>query len=337
MRRVRVVLAPDCFTGTLTALEAAEALAAGWRRARPADELLTVPLADGGPGFLDALPGTRVTALVQDPLGRPTLGGFVLDGATAYVESAQAAGLHLLDPSERDPGVTTTYGVGQLVRAAVAAGATCVVVGLGGSGTNDGGRGFLEALGDARPELVLASDVDNPLLGPDGATRVFGPQKGATDLDALEARMAAWADELEARLGVRVRDAPGAGAAGGLGFALLALGAERVPGFQVVADAVGLPELVAGADLVVTGEGSLDGQSVRGKVVGSVAALAQEHGVPCVAVAGRVLLGRREAGAAGLAETLSLVEHDPERALTEAGSVVSEVAERLARGWAVAQ
>jgi glycerate kinase len=332
---VRVVVAPDSFGGTLSAEEAAEAIASGW----PAPhEAVRVPLSDGGPGFLDALRGTRITALVQDPLGRPTLAAFLLDGDTAYVEAAQAAGLHLLDPEERDPTATTTAGVGELVRAAVEAGATRVVVGLGGTATNDGGRGFVETLGEARTALVAATDVDNPLLGPQGATRVFGPQKGATavQVEELEQRLTAWADDLEARTRP-ARDLPGAGAAGGLGFALLALGAERVAGFDLVAEAVGLAGLVAGADLVITGEGRLDGQSVRGKVVSGVARLAAEHGVPCVAVAGEVLLGRREAGAAGLAATYALVDHDAAHALTDAARVLREVAVEVARGWGVAQ
>jgi glycerate kinase len=363
---VRVLLAPDCFTGTLTALEAAEALASGWRRARPGDELVMQPLSDGGPGFLDSLPGTEVSVLVEDPLARPALARFRLDGTTGYVEAAQAAGLHLLDPAERDPGVTTTYGVGQLVRAAVEAGARRVVLGLGGTATNDGGAGLLAALGIRREddagerldpgglalaravrlvgkaldvELVAATDVDNRLLGPTGASRVFGPQKGATpeQVEELEAALGRWADLVEGHLGVTARDRPGAGAAGGLGFAILALGGTRVPGFDVVAAATGLAAQVASADLVITGEGRLDGQSVRGKVVGSLAGLALEHGVPCVAVAGEVLLGRREAGAAGLAETHALVDHAPSRALSEAAAVVSEVSEGVARSWAAAQ
>jgi glycerate kinase len=363
--RVRVLLAPDGFSGTLTALEAAEALAEGWRKERPGDDLQVQPLSDGGPGFLDALPGRRVTALVEDPLARPVLGTVAIDGTTAYIEAAHAAGLHLLEPEERDPGVTTTYGVGQLVTAALDAGATRVVVGLGGTATNDGGAGLLAALGVRREDeagrrldpgglalvhtarlvgepppvrLVAATDVDSPLLGPYGATRVFGPQKGASpgQVELLEDALAHWADVLEAHLGVTARDLPGAGAAGGLGFALLALGAERVGGFDVVAGAVDLAGQVAAADLVVTGEGRLDGSSVRGKVVSGVARLAVERGVPCVAVAGEVLLGRREAGAAGLAETFSLVDHAPGRALTEAAAVVSEVGVQVARRWSVA-
>jgi glycerate kinase len=335
MRGVRVVVAPDSFGGTLSAADAAAGIASAWP---PPHEVVQLPMSDGGPGFLDALPGTRVTTLVTDPLGRPVLAAFLLDSTTAYVESAQAAGLHLLDPEERDPTGTSTFGVGQLVRAAVEAGATRVVLGLGGTATNDGGRGFVEALGDLRPELVAATDVDNPLLGPDGATRVFGPQKGATavQVEELEQRLAAWASELEATTRP-ARDLPGAGAAGGLGFALLALGGERVSGFEVVAGAVRLADAVAGADLVITGEGRLDGQSVRGKVVAGVAGMAAEHGVPCVAVAGEVLLGRREAGAAGLSATYALVDHDREHALSDAPRVLREVAVQVARAWGVAQ
>ena len=334
---MRVLLAPDCFGGTLSAPEAAGALASGWRSVRPHDALVERPLSDGGPGFLDCLPGTRVAVLVEDPLGRLVLASYLLDGATAYVESAEAAGLHLLAPEDRDPWRATTRGVGLLVAAARGAGATRVVVGLGGSATNDGGRGFLETAGDlAGVELVAATDVTSPLLGEAGASRVFGPQKGASpgQVEELEGRMAAWADELEGRLGASVRDEPGAGAAGGLGFALLALGATRESGAAVVGRAVGLAEAVAGSDLVVTGEGRLDASSFRGKVVQHVAQVAAEAGVPCAAVAGEVLLGRREAAAAGLAETLSLVEEvGRERALGDAAAALAECAALLARRW----
>jgi glycerate kinase len=362
---VRVVIAPDCFGGTLSAASAAEAVAEGWGRARPGDDLVLVPMSDGGPGFLDALPGTRVTVLVEDPLARPTLASFLLDGTTAYVESAQACGLHLLAPEERDAGVTTSYGVGQLVRAAVEAGATRVVLGLGGSASNDGGAGMLAALGIRREdatgdslepgglalaraarlvgeplavELVVATDVDNPLLGPDGASTVFGPQKGATpaQVTALDAALARWADLLEEHLGVSARQLPGAGAAGGLGFAALALGATREPGAAVVARAVGLAKAVAGADLVVTGEGSFDFQSLRGKVVAGVAAGAAQEAVPCLVLAGQVSVGRREAAAAGVEAAYSLVDEvGLERATGAAADSLATLAFRVARQWSV--
>ena len=357
---MRVVIAPDCFTGTLTAVAAAEAIAAGWREVRPDDELVQVPMSDGGPGFLDVVPGQLVTVLVEDPLARPTLAGFRLDGATAYVESAQACGLHLMDPAERDPRVTTTYGVGQLVKAAVEAGAARVVLGLGGSGTNDGGAGFLAALGVRREgadgerlppgclpladavrlvghpldvELVAATDVDNPLLGEHGATAVFAPQKGGTDLPALEAALTRWADLLEAHL-APARDLPGAGAAGGLGFAILAAGGTRVSGVEVIADAVGLGAAVQGADLVITGEGSFDWSSLRGKVVSGVAAAAAEEAVPCVVLAGRATVGRREAAAAGIDTAYSLADEvGLEAALTRPDESLATLAQRVARAW----
>ena len=360
---MRVVIAPDCFTGTLSAARAAEALADGWRRTRPDDELVLLPMSDGGPGFLSVLPGTMVTVLVEDPLARPTLASFRLDGTTAWVEAAQACGLALLDEADRDPAVTTTYGVGQLVKAAVEAGARRVVVGLGGSATNDGGAGFLAALGVRREgadgerlppgclpladavrlvgspaavELVAATDVDNPLLGPEGATSVFAAQKGAQDLEALEAALEHWADLLEAHLGVRAREMPGAGAAGGLGFAILAAGGTRVSGAALVADAVGLGSALAGADLVITGEGSFDWQSLRGKVVSAVATAAAAEGVPCVVIAGRTSVGRREAAAAGVEASYSLVDEvGLERALGEPREALATVCSGVARAWGV--
>jgi glycerate kinase len=373
MRQMRVLLAPDCFGGTLSARAAAGAMAEGWRAARPADDVVVLPMSDGGPGFLDSLPGRRVAVLVEDPLARPAVAHYRLDGSTAYIEAAQACGLHLLDPTERDPAVTTTYGVGQLVREVVGAGATRVVVGLGGSATNDGGAGMLAALGVGREDaagdrlppgglalaaaarlvgqpltvdgvvdgavdgalhLVAATDVDNPLLGPYGATAVFGQQKGAVDLDALEAALAHWADLVEAHLGVRARDLPGAGAAGGLGFALFALGATREAGVDVVAAAVGLAAEVAKADLVVTGEGAFDSSSLRGKVVAGVARAAASDGVPCVVLAGQVAVGGREAAAAGVEASYSLVDEvGLERALAAPAESLATLARRVAGQW----
>ncbi len=362
---MRVLLAPDCFGGTLTAVEAAEAMAAGWRAARPGDDLVLRPLSDGGPGFLDVMPGVLHELTVEDPLARPVPAAFRLDGTTAYVESAQACGLHLLAAQERDPTTTTTYGVGQLVRAAAGAGAARVVLGLGGSATNDGGAGMLAALGVRREDaagerlapgglalaraarlvgapypvvLVAATDVDAPLLGPHGASRAFGPQKGASpeEVLALEAALEHWADLLEARVGVRVRDLAGAGSAGGLGAAVLALGGTRVPGVELVAEAVGLADAVRGADLVVTGEGAFDFSSLRGKVVSGVAAWAAEHARPCLVLAGRVSVGRRQAAAAGIEASYSLeAEVGPERALAHAAESLATLAEGVARQWSV--
>jgi glycerate kinase len=346
---MRVVVAPDSFGGTLSAVEAASASAAGWLDVVPADHLDLVPMADGGPGFVDVLaagvPGAVHEVVVSDPLGRPVTARWLLARDTAYVESAQAAGLHLLTAAERDPRAATSYGVGELLLAAVAGGATRVVVGLGGSATNDGGRGMWAAVaastdlaGPSGPALIAATDVDNPLLGPNGASAVFGPQKGAdraTVLD-LDDQLRAWADTVEAAVGVAgLRDRPGAGAAGGLGFALFALGAVRESGFDLVADAVGLDNRIDGADLVVTGEGSFDSQSLRGKVPAGVAARAVAAGVPCVVLAGTVDVGRRDAAAAGVDETYSVAETlgSVQAALDAGAGGVRTTAVRLARVW----
>lgn len=369
---MRVLLAPDGFGGTLSPAAAASAMAAGWRTAAPDDVLDLAPLSDGGPGFLEVLAAALPDAVlhgfsVEDPLARPVSASVLLDGTTAYVESAAACGLHLLEPGERDPLATTTYGVGQLLVGALDAGATRIVVGLGGSATNDGGAGMLAALGlsrhdaagerlppggaalrrverlagavDARlagVELIAATDVDSPLLGLYGASAVFGPQKGASreDVALLDAALARWADVLEARLGTSVRDRPGAGAAGGLGAALFALGARREPGIALVQSAVALDARLAEADLVLTGEGSFDPSSLSGKVVSGVARLAAEHAVPCVVLAGDVSVGRREAAAAGIDSAWSLVEAvGRERAFAEPAAALAELAERVAAQW----
>ncbi len=383
---MRVVIAPDCFTGTLTAPQAAEALAAGWSRAAPGDELVSVPLSDGGPGFVDTLAaglgGQTLAVTVDDPLGRPVPASVLVvpgaEGSTAYVESAQACGLHLLSAAERDPGRTSTYGVGQLLLAALDAGARRIVVGLGGSGTNDAGAGMLAALGvgtaerlargglalagavasdldglDAAAErfrgvqLVCATDVDTPLLGLQGASAVFGPQKGATpeQVQALESALGSFADvvrrarpqrrDLVTGTGVRLDRQPGAGAAGGLGFGLLLLGASRVSGVESVLAALDMPTLLAGADLVVTGEGRFDWQSLRGKVVSGVAAAAAGHGIPVVVIAGQVAVGRREAMSVGVSGLYAVAERPGEvaGALADPAARLADRAARVARTW----
>src|SRR3954469_17858905 len=343
MAVMRVLVAPDSFGDTLSAVEAAEAIAAGWREGSPADALDLAPMSDGGPGFVDVLHlglgGEVVTVTVDDPLGRPVSADLLVVDGTGYGESAQAWGLHLMTPDERDPMEATTRGVGQLMAAAREQGAQRVVVGLGGSGTNDGGRGMWEVLGgrfDA--ELVAATDVDNPLLGPNGASAVFGPQKGADRAMVLDLddALRAWADEVEAGTGERgLRDQPGAGAAGGLGFALFAFGATRVSGLDLVADAVGLSDRVAAAELVVTGEGRFDSQSLRGKVPAGVARRAQEHGLPCVVIAGQAEVGRRDAASMGVEEIATVAEllGSPAAALQAGADGVRRVAAQVARAW----
>ena len=301
----------------MSANEAADAIAAGWRDAAATDVVTTMPLSDGGPGFVDVLHaglhGTLLEIEVEDPLGRPVRGAvLVVDSGgrrSAYVESAQACGLHLLQPFERDPSRTTTAGVAALLQAAISAGAHRIVVGLGGSGTNDAGAGMIEKLGaDADRlralDLVVATDVDNPLLGPLGATAVFSAQKGATPemMPVLEERLARFAD----LIGPELAQIPGAGAAGGLGFALFAVGGHRESGADLVLGELDVAGLIAASDLVVTGEGSLDSQSLAGKLPVRVAARCLDEGVPCLAIAGRVMLGRRQAAAAGFAGEYSI-------------------------------
>ncbi|MDG4805408.1 glycerate kinase [Micromonospora sp. WMMD1120] len=376
---MRVLLCPDKFAGTLSAPEVAAAVAAGWRTVTDGDDLLIRPLADGGPGFVevlaDALGGRRLPVTTVDPLGRPAAGEILLtaDGV-AYLESAQACGLHLLSAAERDPKTTTSYGLGLLVAAAVESGARTVVVGLGGSGTNDAGAGMLAALGvtaldasgaalpyggaalaavdalDGAPRLrdvrlVAATDVDNPLLGLHGASNVFGPQKGADRADVLllDAALERFASVLERDLTgcpAGLGTLPGGGAAGGIGAALLALGGGIESGIGLVTRATGLDAALDTADLVVTGEGSFDHQSLRGKVVAGVAGAARDRGVPCVVLAGQVSTGRREAASAGVTDAYSLVEHfggeengGLDAALDRPAEGLRELGARLARQW----
>jgi glycerate 2-kinase len=363
---MRVLIAPDKFAGTLTAVEAAEAIATGWRRRAPGDELDLAPMADGGPGFVDvlhaSLGGDLLAATVRGPYGDPVPASVLVRDRSAYVESAQACGLHLTAPEHREPERAGTYGVGELLLTAVEAGATRVFVGLGGSGTNDGGAGMLAALGaTAVPEhaleqgprglfglstvdleaarrrlegvdLVAASDVDNPLLGLIGATNVYGPQKGveADRLHAVDGALERLAHATDRKVAL----AKGAGAAGGLGFGLLLLGATRTPGIDVVSAAVGLPERARRADLVVTGEGSFDFSSRSGKVPYGVAAVAADAVAPCIALAGRVLVGSREMRALGVESAYAMVDLVGEQAsfADPAGSLAA-LAERTARTW----
>jgi glycerate kinase len=370
MGGMRVLIAPDKFAGTLTAPQAAQAIATGWRRRAPTDECVTMPMADGGPGFVDvlhtSLGGELMAVTVTGPLGAPVPGTVLVHERTAYVECAQACGVHLVPEAERSPERATTFGVGQLVAAALGAGADRVVVGLGGSATTDGGAGLLAALGatadvplDAGPagldavtrvdlaparhrvkgaELVIASDVDSPLLGLFGTAKVFGPQKGLSEeriaaVDAILDRF------VVATLGTtpaqrRLADDPGAGAAGGLGFALLLLGAVRVPGVRLVGEAVGLADAAQRCDLVLTGERSFDFSSRAGKVVHAVAHAAQQALRPCVVLAGRVQVGSREMRALGIESAYDMVDLVGERtALADPAQSLAALAERTARTW----
>jgi glycerate 2-kinase len=386
IRPVHVLIAPDSFGTALTARDAAERIAVGWRAAAPHDEVEVCPLSDGGPGFVEtlhaSLGGSLFATTVTGPLGAPVPAAVLIVGDTAYLESAHALSLALVPAERRDPTRTTSRGVGELLAAALDAGARRVVVGLGGSSTNDAGAGALVGLGldssllaqgggaltrvgaaDLRGlrelrdrlagvELVVATDVDVPLLGLQGASAGFAPQKGATPEQAQEleravatfahAAIEALGDALRPDLlagpgatGRRLLAAPGAGAAGGLGFGLSLLGARLVPGAALVADAVGLDERLASTDVVVTGEGRFDWQSLHGKVTTAVAARALAHAVPAVVIAGEVLVGRRELSAAGVTAAYAVAEGPDEVAvaLADAGGSLERRAERVARTW----
>ncbi len=363
---MHVVFAPDKFAGTLTATEAASAMATGWSRRAPQDVLVQVPMSDGGPGFLDvlhvALAGDLVAVTVTSPYGELVPAASLRVGETVFLESAQAVGRHLSAPEGgAHPESATTWGLGELVAQAVDSGAKRVVIGLGGSGTNDAGAGLLAALGasseggalDRGPaglahltsvelgrakarvdgvELVLASDVDNPLLGINGATKIYGPQKGLPDerLVTVDGWLQHFAQLTDRKLAAR----PGTGAAGGLGFALMLLGGVREPGVRVVAEAVGLGEQIRHADLVVTGEGAFDFSSRSGKVPYGVAAVSAQHLAPCIALAGQVLVGSREMRALGVESAYSMVDLvGEERALGAPAEALADLAARTARTW----
>ncbi|WP_130812492.1 glycerate kinase [Olsenella sp. Marseille-P4559] len=333
---MKFVFASDTLKGTISSTRAASILEEEAMRVFPRVECARLAVADGGEGTVDAvvasLGGTRIEASVADPLGRPVEASYgMLPGNRAVIEMAAASGLPLLMHAERNPALTSTYGTGQLVFHALHNGATEVTLAIGGSATNDGGMGAMRALGvrfldstggelegtgadlgrvgridlsgldplATRASFRLLCDVDNPLLGPRGATRVFAPQKGATpqQVEGLERGMESYARVLERTFG-RAADQPGDGAAGGLGVAVrLFLGATSVRGIDWVLDVVGLDQALLGADLCVTGEGHADAQSAHGKVVSGVASHCKRAGVPCVAV-----VGGMDSGALGLVD-----------------------------------
>ena len=370
-RTLTVLVAPDSFKGSLTSVEVAHALAGGWVRARPDDHLVLAPLADGGEGTLVAIEAaggwTWQVAAAHDPLGRPLVARWLrsTDGSRAVVELAAASGLSRVADSERDPARASTYGTGELIRAALDAGVRRIDLGVGGSATTDGGRGILDALGIraglglrsiAEPgalvdlqgldprlgevSLRIACDVTNPLLGPRGAAAVYGPQKGAgpAQVEELDTALGRWADALESATGRRERDTPGAGAAGGATFALACLrdrfaGFEIVPGVDLVMDAAGFDAKLAAADLVLTGEGRIDGQTAFGKTALGVARRAAAAGVPCVAVGG----GVEPEGIAALASVGAVavpVTERPqsvEQAMSAGPAPLERCGERLAR------
>ncbi|MEU6367327.1 glycerate kinase [Streptomyces sp. NPDC046931] len=369
----RVLVAADKFKGSLTAVQVAERVTAGLRRVVPGLEVEALPVADGGDGTVDAAVAAgfeRHEVRVAGPLGHEVTAAFALRGETAVVEMAEASGLQRLPAGVFAPLTASTYGSGELVRAALDAGARTIVFGVGGSATTDGGAGMLSALGarfldaegepvppgggglaslaradlsglDARlasVDLVLASDVDNPLTGPAGAPAVYGPQKGASpdDVEALDAGLAHYAKVLEETIGPRAAElaaSAGAGAAGGIGYAALILGARFRRGIGVMLDVLGFAPALERASLVITGEGSLDAQTLHGKAPAGVAAAARAAGREVVAVCGRLALPAEALEKAGIGRAYPLTELEPDvgRCLADAGPILERVAERIAR------
>ncbi|MFD7178773.1 glycerate kinase [Streptomyces sp. NPDC059904] len=374
----RVLIAADKFKGSLTAVQVAERVTAGLRRIAPGVTVESVPVADGGDGTVAAAVAAgfeRREVRVTGPLGDEVTAAYALRDGTAVVEMAEASGLQLLPEGVFAPLTSTTYGSGELLAAALDAGARSIVFGVGGSATTDGGAGMLAALGarfldaDGKPvgpgggsladlatadlsgldprladvEIVLASDVDNPLTGPKGAPAVYGPQKGATadDVAALDAALAHFARVLAEEIGPKALEyagSPGAGAAGGIGYgALVGLGASFRAGIEVMLDVLGFAPALARATLVITGEGSLDEQTLHGKAPAGVAAAARAAGIEVVAVCGRLALPPEALGRAGIRRAYALTDVEPDvaRCIAEAGPILETVAERIAGDFLV--
>jgi glycerate kinase len=373
----RVLIAADKFKGTLTAVQVAGRVTAGLRRIVPDLEVEALPVADGGDGTVAAAIAAgfeRREVRVGGPLGDPVTAAYALRGDTAVVEMAEASGLQRLPAGVFAPLTASTYGSGELLRAALDAGARTIVFGVGGSATTDGGAGMLAALGArfldaggepvgpgggglrdlvtadlsglderfASVDLVLASDVDNPLTGPTGAPAVYGPQKGASpaDVATLDAALTHFAAVLEKTVGERAAEyalAPGAGAAGGLGYGALVLGARFRPGIEVMLDVLGFAAALEKATLVITGEGSLDEQTLHGKAPAGVAAAARAAGKEVVAVCGRLALPPKALGRAGIRRAYPLTEVEPDlaRCIADPGPILERVAERIGRDFLI--
>ena len=371
---MKVCIAPDSFKESLSASEVAEAIRRGVLKVAPGAQTVIVPMADGGEGtvraLVDATGGEFVRETVTGPLGGKVQADYGLlgEGETAVIEMAAASGLPLLPPDERNPMLTTTFGTGELIRSALDRGVKHIIVGIGGSATVDGGAGMAQALGAklldekgeeigfgggelrrleridlsglaarvASVEVEVACDVTNPLTGPEGAARIYGPQKGATPemVEALERNLAHLAHVIANDLGKDVCDLPGAGAAGGLGAGLVAfLGAKLRPGVEIVIEASGLREKMKGCHLVITGEGRLDEQSAFGKTIDGVAGVAKGLGIPVVAIAGSLGKGCEKVLGRGVSAYFSTVPGPGslQEALTEAAEFLERTAEQVMR------
>ena len=371
---MKIVIAPDSFKGSLTALQVAEAMEVGLRRVFPDAAIENIPMADGGEGtvqsLVDATDGEILTAQVLDPLGNPIDAqyGVLGDKVTAVIEMAAASGLTLVPPDKRDPRITTTYGTGELIRAALAHGCRKLIIGIGGSATNDGGAGMAQALGAklltasgkqiepgggslaalssidlseldsrlAETETVVACDVNNPLAGKQGASHVYGPQKGATPemIEVLDANLTHFDKIVQRDLSKSVGHVPGAGAAGGLGAGLMAfLEASLKSGIEIVTEATQLSKRFAGADLVLTGEGQINFQTVFGKTPVGVAKVAKTHNIPVIAIAGSIADNSDGVYDAGIDAMIDIVPEPMalETAIENATTLIETAAERAGR------
>ncbi|MBV7492044.1 glycerate kinase [Pseudomonas sp. PDM30] len=376
---MKIVIAPDSFKDSLSAQGVADAIALGLAQVWPDAQLIKCPMADGGEGtvesILAACEGQQRRTLVRGPLGAmvDAAWGWLPQSHTAIIEMAEASGLQLVPVAQRDACISSTFGTGQLIRAALDAGAQRVILAIGGSATNDGGAGAMQALGvklldtqgqtlspgglalgqlarvdlsEIDPRLAqvrfdIAADVNNPLCGPHGASAIFGPQKGASpaQVEQLDRALGHFADHCAQALNNDVRDEPGSGAAGGLGFAAKAFfGAQFTAGVEVVAELVGLADAVAGADLVITGEGRFDAQTLRGKTPFGVARVAREHGVPVIVIAGTLGEGYQALYEHGIDAAFALASGPMtlEQACAEAPRLLRERATDVARVWRLA-
>ncbi|MCU6707945.1 glycerate kinase [Paenibacillus sp. J5C_2022] len=371
---MKIVIAPDSFKGSLSAKAAAAAIERGIKKADDAVRTVNMPMADGGEGTLDCLiqatSGTFVSCPVLDPLGREISSGYGIlgDGKTCVIEMAMASGLYLIGEHERNPMLTTTYGFGQLIVSALDHGCRQFILALGGSATNDGGAGMLQALGvelldhagkaigfgggalselstiridgmDARLkecEFLIACDVDNPYIGEKGASVVFGPQKGATSemVAQLDRNLELFADVIRQTLGISIHHQPGAGAAGGLAGAIKAiLQGKLKSGVAIVSRFTRLEEAIAGADLVITGEGRIDSQTAGGKTLSGIARLAQGHGVPVIVLAGSIGDGIEVLYKHGITAIFSIVNRPMKlgEAMAATEGLLEEAAEQVLR------
>ncbi|MBO8138303.1 MAG: glycerate kinase [Desulfotomaculum sp.] len=370
---MKILVAVDSFKGSLSSIEVAEAIKTGIHRVSPSVDVLTVPVADGGEGTVEAMVtatgGKFITKEVTGPLGTPVNARFgLLPDGTAVLEMAEASGLTLVPEEQRDPRITTTYGTGELIKLALDHGATNIVMGIGGSATNDCGAGMAQALGvrllDAEGKdlsfgggqldklqhidmsgldqrikdvkIQVACDVQNPLCGPTGASAVYGPQKGATPemVEELDGKLSYFAKQIKEQLKIDVADVPGAGAAGGLGAGLIAFtGAELKSGVELVLDTINIDSLIKQADLIITGEGQIDSQSAYGKVPMGIAVRAAKHNIPVIAITGKIGSDIEKLYELGISSVVTIVNGpiSLKEAMENAAELTADAAERTFR------